>query len=451
MPSAESPSSIVTCRPVRIAISGIGMVTPGGPDRESSWQTLVAGRSCLRWLTEEEHFQAGCNPMRTRLAGAPAILSAPGKHTAPSRYAPANSLTSFDQMLVQAAEEAAVDAKVDISPAESTRPGDQIDRHRIGLVIGTSKSSLAAIRQGYLETFRPNGGQDSSTCPSPLGREMCPDWWPNVPASRLAVRWDVRGPVLTPVAACATGMASLCRGAELIRDGVCDMVFAGSVDDSISEIIWGSYRRLGVLARIQNDDPATACRPFDRDRTGLLMGAGAAVIVLERWDAAMARGLRPYAEWLAGGTLSDSMALTQVSPDAAGLTRLIKDLLRRGNVAAGELDYLNLHGTGTRENDRYETLGIRQALGQIADQIPCSSLKGTIGHLLGGAGSVEFAATILALRDGIIPPTCNLEHSSPDCDLDYTPQIARRKNMQTALKVSLGFGGHLVGGLIRRA
>lgn len=463
MLSAVTASSIYAGHSDRIAITGIGMVTPAGPDRESSWQGLIAGRRYLRWLTETEHRLAGCDPARTRLAGAPVDLRKASQdvnelplcnRTSVSAQpgTPASAPPSlFDAMLFQAADEAAFDAGFSNRHKATLLRQDLIESHRIGLVIGTSKGSLVAIRESYLRTARERRNPATSSRTDASHDNTWPGCWPDAPASHLAARWDIRGPVLSPVAACATGMASLCRGAELIRDGVCDVVFAGSVDDSLAEIVWGSYRRLGVLSRIPNDDPSCACRPFDRDRTGFLMGSGAAVIVLERWDLASARGKRPYAEWLAGGILSDATALTQVSSDAAGLTRLITDLLRRGNIRPHELDYINLHGTGTRDNDRFETLGIRHALGSAADQVACSSLKGAIGHLLGGAGSVEFAATVLALRDGIIPPTCNLEHAAPECDLNYTPLAACRKNIQTALKLSLGFGGHLVGGLIRRA
>jgi 3-oxoacyl-[acyl-carrier-protein] synthase II len=473
MSLAEPASSISACLPSRIAISGIGMVTPGGPDRESSWQSLISGRSCLRWLTDEEHRLIGCDLARTRLAGAPAALGRlsdrffdtfPGSFNDPSpiQLVSDRSLSSratlvhrsqiahFNQMLFQAADEAAVHAGLVTHSTNLMCTAAGIDKQRVGLVIGSSKGNLSAIRNSYLANVQERLTGSADTYQPQVTAPMWPDCWASSPASHLAARWDVCGPVLAPVAACATGMASLCRGAELIRDDVCDIVFAGSVDDSLSEIVWGSYRRLGVLARIPNDDPATACRPFDRDRSGFLMGSGSAVIVLERWEAAVARGHHPYAEWLVGGILSDATALTQVSSDAAGLTRLIQDLLRRGDLAARDLDYINLHGTGTRDNDRYETLGVRQALGASVNQVSCSSLKGTFGHLLGAAGSVEFAATVLALRDGIIPPTCNLENSSPECDLDYTPKVARRKDMKTALKLSLGFGGHLVGGLIRR-
>lgn len=406
---------------MRVVISGIGMVTPCGAERESSWQGLVAGNSVLRWLTESEHSRIGGEISRTRIAGAPALR--------PAEMLADDSPGESGWMSDLAALEAIGDADLHLR---------ELDPRRIGVVLGTSKGSLAACRRAFASTR--NSVPDQTTWL---------DSWPNAAAVALAAKLQVTGPVLVPVAACATGMLSICRGIELIQHGHCDVVLAGSMDDSISEILWASYRRLGVLAQVHNTDPQVACRPFDRDRCGFLMGSGSAMVVLERLEQAEQRGHQPYAEWLAGGMLSDGMALTQVSADAAGLTRLIQDVLQRGQVGPSEIDYINLHGTGTRDNDRYETLAIHQALGRAAESIPCSSLKGTIGHLLGGAGSVEFAAMLLAMRDGIIPPTANLHHRDPQCDLDYTPCNARSQAISTGLKLSLGFGGHLVAGLVR--
>lgn len=396
------------------------MVTPCGADREASWHGLLAGHSAIRWLTPAEHQARYCDIHRTHLAGAPAILPVNVDQT---------FAFSMDVMARCAAREALEDA--DIGPLD-------LDRERTGIVVGTSKGSLGAWQQ----LLREPAEVDAQ-------RNLWRAGWPNSPALCLASDYRVHGPALVPVAACATGLLSICRGVQLIQDGQCDVVLAGSVDDSLSEILWASYRRLGVLARVKDADPSQACRPFDRDRQGFLMGSGAGVVILERWEHALARGHQPYAEWLAGAMASDSTALTQVAPDAAGLTYLITDILRRGAITPQDLDYINLHGTGTRDNDRYETLGIRNALGSAADGIPCSSLKGTIGHLLGGAGSVEFAAMLLAMRDGFVPPTANLTQPDPHCDLDYTPRTARPHTIRTALKLSLGFGGHLVGGLVR--
>ena len=405
---------------VRVAISGIGMVTPCGADRETSWRGLLTGQSVIRWLTPDEHRTRDCDINRTRLAGAPAVL-------------PVGADPSFafamDVMARCAVREALEDADL---------PAVNLDRERTGVVVGTSKGSLGAWHQLLSQPVRAD-----------VQRTLWKAGWSNSPALSLASDYELYGPVLVPVAACATGLLSIGRGVQLIQDGYCDVVLAGSVDDSLSEILWASYRRLGVLARVKETDPSRACRPFDRERHGFLIGSGAGIVVLERWEHAAERGHPPYAEWLAGAMASDSTALTQMSADAAGLTHLIRNVLNRGQVEPREVDYINLHGTGTRDNDRYETQGIRQAMGSAADSIPCSSLKGTIGHLLGGAGSVEFAAMLLAMRDGLVPPTANLTHPDPQCNLDYTPGAARPQRIRTALKLSLGFGGHLVAGLVR--
>jgi 3-oxoacyl-[acyl-carrier-protein] synthase II len=272
---------------------------------------------------------------------------------------------------------------------------------------------------------------------------------PNQPALAISHRFQLHGPCLCPVAACATGLVSLQRGYDLIGDGYCDVVLAGSSDASLLPIVLGSFKRLGVLSR-NVDVPSAACRPFDRNRSGFVIGEGAAVFVLERWEDAVARGANIYAEWLAGGLAADATSLTGLDPSGEPLARLIGDVLRRGGVQPDEIDYINLHGTATEQNDVYETRAVKRAFGAAAPSVRCSSIKGAVGHLLGAAGSVEMAAMLLAVRDGIIPPTVNLTLPDPECDLDYTPQLAARQPVRTAMKLSLGFGGHLAAAVVRR-
>ena len=226
-------------------------------------------------------------------------------------------------------------------------------------------------------------------------------------------------------------------------------MLAGSSDASLLPIVLGSFQRLGVLAK-NSEHPAKACKPFDLRRNGFVIGEGAAVFVLERLDKAIARGTKIYAEWLAGGMASDGSTLTGLDVSGESLARLITDVLKRADVQPQEIDYINLHGTATEQNDIYETRAVKAALGRAAMAVSCSSLKGAIGHLLGAAGSVEMAVTLLALRDGIVPPTVNLESPDPACDLDYTPRRPKQKPLHTALKLSLGFGGHLAAAVVRR-
>ncbi len=339
------------------------------------------------------------------------------------------------ELALRAATEAVADARLAI---------DSSTRDRIGSVIGTSKGGWHAFQRAWEATYRGRDVTGGKGDVDPFAL-----FFPDTPARRVAARWDLRGPCLCPVAACATGLISIARGADLVAQGRCDAVLAGSVDASLVEIVQGSFRRLGVLAR-PGEDGSRACRPFDRDRDGFVVGEGGAVLVLESADQARVRGAKIYATWLAAGVASEATHLARLNEDPTDLARLITRTLQAADVSASEIDYVNYHGTGTRPNDRLETVAIRHALGPVASQIPGSSLKGSIGHLLGGAGSVELATTLLAMRDGVIPPTVNLEHPDADCDLDYTPRIARPAYIETALKLSLGFGGHLACAVLRR-
>jgi 3-oxoacyl-(acyl-carrier-protein) synthase len=379
---------------------------------------MCAGEAASRWLDESPHPGVGAFDRRT--AGAPAIL--PAQEGTPS--------DPVVRLALQAAEEAVADAR--LSPTA-------FDRNRSGCTVSTSKGGIARIAQLAAAQLAADSG------------EAIVEWMslqPNAACAALLERFDLRGPAVAPVAACATGLASVNRAAELIQSGVCDLVLAGSADASLTPAVVGSFRRMGVLAR-RFEDPSGACRPFDRRRDGFVIGEGAAVFVLEGLAHAQSRGARPYAEWVASGMSSDAAGLTRLDASAVGLTRLIHDVLRRAELASCEIDYANLHGTATIQNDALETRALKSALGTSSTRLSTSGLKGSIGHLLGAAGSVELAATMLAIRDGIIPPTANLQEPDACCDLDYTPLVARPRRIENALKLSLGFGGHLMAAVLR--
>ena len=251
---------------------------------------------------------------------------------------------------------------------------------------------------------------------------------------------------MAPVAACATGLAACLRGVDLIREGRCDVVLAGSSDASLQPAILGSFQRLGVLAR-PGENPAAACRPFDRNRSGFVVGEGAGCLILESLEHAVARGATWYAEWQSGRMLSDPSGLTQLDPQGLSLQRLLRDL---GDDVREIPDYINLHGTATLPNDQVESAAIRAVMGSEVDRISFSSLKGGLGHLLGAAGSVELAASLLAIRDQIVPPTVNLDSPDPPLKLDFTPCEAKRRQIENVWKLSLGFGGHLSAACVRR-
>ena len=396
----------------RVAITGIGLITPFGVGRETSWRNLLAGESAVR---------------ETEIGiGAPA----------PSEvFTQSETGEPVIDLALLAAREAVEDAGLDLTG---------LPPHRTGCVLGTSKPDLRSFaRQSRTDC---QSVRETAVDANLDGLTIRPtEFWPNAPALTVARAFHINGPALCPVAACATGLVSLQRGVDLIRDGHCDIVLAGSSDASFVPIIQASFKRLGVLAKTGND-PSSACRPFDTKRNGFVIGEGAAVLVLERLSEARARNANIYAEWLAGGTAADATNLTALDETGEALSRLITDVLRRADVSPGEIDYINLHGTATQQNDRYETRAVKRALGRA---VACSSLKGAIGHLLGAAGSIETAVTLLAMRDGHIPPTVNLNTPDPECDLDYTPLQSREKEVRTALKLSLGFGGHLAAAVLR--
>lgn len=411
-------------RPIpQVVITGLGMVTALGSGRESTWTALIQGKGAVRRLGSAELFERAGLPRNHQ--DADSFLGAPATGSA-------DSVGSFFEtepnirLALAAANEAVLEAGID---------WERVPPRRRGCVIGTSKGGMQSIARALAakEAGRPTEAPE----------ELWPMFWPSTPASLVSERWKLRGPALCPVAACATGLMSLWRGAELIREGVCDLVLAGSTDASLQPAVLGAFSRMGVLAQ-DREDPGTACRPFDRDRDGFVVGEGAAVLVMERADLARSRGARAYATWLAGGCVSDPTGIAHLNPDGTALTWLIEHLLRQSRLGPADIDYLNLHGTGTKGNDRTETRAVREALRNHADGVSCSSVKGAIGHCLGAAGSIETALTLLAMRDGRVPPTRNLTSPDPECDLDYTPQVSRSRRIRHAMKLSLGFGGHQV-------
>lgn len=412
--------------PRRVVITGIGLITPYAVGREQSWQKLLTGNSAtflLDDLSNQLNRPVSGGVIPDKRFSSASLSSQPPLLTEPSVT-----------LALKATEEAILDAGLDLN---------QLPRESAGCVIGSSKGGMASFAQ--MSDLPRMNLENETQIPS--------DFWlqcfPNAASQSVAEHYNLQGAALAPVSACATGFSSIMRAADLIREGVCDTVFAGSADASLLPAVLGSFQRMGVLAT-DFKSPLEACRPYDRRRNGFVVGEGAGILVLESLEQALNRNAVPYAEWLTGGMGSDSTHLMQFDPTAESLARLISGVLGRANISPSEVDYINLHGTGTQINDLYETRAIHNAMGDLSRTINCSSLKGGMGHLLGAAGSVELAFTLLAMRDNIVPPTINLEVSDPECNLNYTPLKAESKEIRTSLKLSFGFGGHLVAGLIRK-
>lgn len=453
----------------RIAVTGLGLVTPLGTDADLSWNAVLAGARSARWMTGTElgvpdqpgpatgQVWFGCPVDAFDAADCPedSLMSS----------LPASLPEGFSGRLVPFARRAAREAirQAGLNPDEL---------RTAGCVIGTSKPDLVPIDH-WLEALtvpssehlpetthheaaspgsNPWPGMPSNAGPSVMecqSATLVPQaWFPSHAASVVAAELGCMGAVLCPVAACATGLASIIRGADLIREGVCPVVIAGSADASLHPGLLASYRRLGVLAD-PGDDPAGACRPADARRNGFAVGEGAACLVLEDWDHARGRGARPLAEWLDGCIAGDPSGLTSVDESGATLASLIDRLVDRQKLLPRRIQVVNLHGTGTRQNDLAEAQALRRCFGPSLERVACFALKGGLGHLMGAAGAVETALSVRAIAAQTVPPTANHLTFDPACGI-HLNRTVRPVACEHLLKLSLGFGGQIAAGLLKR-
>jgi 3-oxoacyl-(acyl-carrier-protein) synthase len=395
-----------------------------GHSRETVWQAVQRGESGVRRLTGLPGIPDGL------LLGA--TVEVEGEFPGQLKNIP---------LCRQTAAEAIADARLHLA---------HIDRERFGCSVGAHMGD-----DGYvIESLQAkNHHRGAGTAFETLLSGACASsrWWqqwlPNTSCAMVARDYDLRGPRLANSTACASGTIAVLKAIRAIRDGQCDVCLAGS-SEAIHPLFAAGFYSMRVLA--EHDDPPRACRPFDRDRNGFVMGEGAAMFVLERLDHARRRGATIYAEALGGHILSDARHITTLDGDSQALVELIRATLRTARVAPRDVAYVNAHGTGTQQNDLLESRGIRQAFGRAADSVCVSANKSMLGHLVNASGSVELAITALALRDGFAPPTLNLTHPDPECDLDCIPLVGRAQPLEHALKLSIAFGGHLAAIVLRR-
>ncbi|MEZ6064871.1 MAG: beta-ketoacyl-[acyl-carrier-protein] synthase family protein [Planctomycetaceae bacterium] len=415
----------------RIAVTGFGAVTPHGGSAFASWNGVRCGRRAMHTLPLEALLPTGWTPPGDwplewrRWAGG--RVPADDADVARCMVSPTDPVVRYAHTAVAEAVEA------------SRLGANAVDPARVATVIGTSKGGLASFAN-VVASVDPLLAR-----PQDIWGQLPPD----CAARSIAAHYGWCGPSLSPVAACATGLMAMIRGAALIREGACDVAVAGSSDASLLLAVLASFRRLGVLAAV-DDHPELACRPFDLNRRGFLPGEGAGVLVLERWEHAIARGAPIHAEWVDGLFRSDPAGITVLPEDPRRLSRLIADLLIRCAIRPADVDLVSLHGTGTEMNDRYEARGLRQALGPALDAAACFGIKGSCGHLLGAAGSVETVIGLHALRDQIAPPTVNCDNPDPELAIPLDHAQATSRPAAHLLKLSLGFGGHLAAAVLRR-
>jgi beta-ketoacyl-acyl-carrier-protein synthase II len=397
----------------RVAITGLGAVTPIGLDAPSTWAAAVAGRSGVDWI---EAFDASAYPVR---------IAAEVKGFDAEQVLPAKEARRLDRNVlfaVAAAQEAWRDAAL-----------DGIDPTRVGILVGSAIGGIAGIEQQ--QTILRDRGIDRV---SPF---FLPSVLVDTASGQIAIQLDLRGPNFAPVSACATGSTAIGEGAEMIRRGQADVVLAGGTEAAVTPLVLAGFCAMrGLVA--EEEDPTRASRPFDATRAGFVMGEGACIHVLEDLDAARARGATVYAEVLGYGASNDAHHLAQPEPEATGVAGMIAVALERAGVAPEKVGYVNAHGTSTPLGDLAETRALKQVFGDHAYELAVSSTKSVTGHCFGAAGAVEAMMCALALRDGVLPPTINYRTPDPECDLDYVPNEARRVQVDVALSNAMGLGGH---------
>jgi 3-oxoacyl-(acyl-carrier-protein) synthase len=396
-----------------IVITGIGIAASLGATREEVWQGVQAGKSGIRTINESD----GIGSLQLPCGMVDWLERDP--HT----------LKSI-QLTQCVAAEALADANIDM---------EHVDRNRFACSISAQFGDI-----GYM--YLPPETRDDN----PIGANgHC--WWEQfLPCSATALvarQHDLRGPRLCHTTACASGLVSTLAAARMIQDDQADFALCGAAD-AIAEMVIAAFNRMGVLS--SGPDPASACRPFDVTRSGFVMGEGAGMMVLEKRSTAMARGAQIYAEIAATQALCQAHHVTGLDSEAETLTTLIKRLVDRAGWGFRGPQYINAHGTGTEQNDRSELIAVRAALGDTANNVVMSSNKAVVGHLINAAGSIELALTAMAMRDGFAPPTMYLEQPETMGDIDCLPNWGVQGDIDRALKLSLAFGGHLVGMALRR-
>ncbi|MGZ8528233.1 MAG: beta-ketoacyl-ACP synthase II [Candidatus Limnocylindrales bacterium] len=410
----------------RAVVTGLGAVMPIGNDFATYWRNLQDGVTGTRTIAS---FDA--SEFEVRIA-AEVLDFDPAAHMDAKM---ARRMSRFIAFAMAAGKEAVADSGIDFAAM------DQEQRDRVGVVVNTGGGGIEQIINGT--------HVHDSKGPRFVSPFAVPALSGSMGACMLSMEWGLTGPVMTQVAACATSVIAFHDALRLIETGECDVVLTGGAEAPVLPMAVAALGNMGALSR-RNDDPGHASRPFDRDRDGFVLGEGGGVVVVESLEHARRRGATPIAEILGGALTSDAFHISAPEPTGRGQTRAMTNALRNSGVSPDELDYIVAHGTSTSLNDVAETRAIKAALGEAAYRVPISSPKSMIGHLVGAAGIASALAALGAIRDGVIPPTANLEHPDDECDLDYVPLVARRAKVDTAMINGFGFGGQNAVAVFRR-
>jgi len=407
----------------RVVITGLGAVTPLGNDVETSWANLLAGESGAGPITHFDHTDY------------PVHFACELKEFDPAQWMDrkrARRMDRFAQMILAAARQAEADSGIDI----------KAETDRIGASVATGIGGLQSYQDCY-DTLIQRG-------PDRVNPFAIPCIIPNMGAGWVSMELGTRGPLSSECTACAASNMAIGQGLDDIRLGRADVMLCGGTEAAVNKVGIAGFGAMRALSR-RNDDPKRASRPFDADRDGFVMGEAGAIVVLEGLDHAQARGAKIYAELAGYGLSSDATHITEPDPTGEHPARAMKNAFADAGIDPKEIDYINAHGTSTPLGDASETRVIKLAVGEeAARRIPISSTKGATGHCLGAAGAVEALFSILAIRDGKLPPTINYEAEDPECDLDYIPNESRDADVRVTVSNSFGFGGHNASIVLKR-
>jgi 3-oxoacyl-[acyl-carrier-protein] synthase II len=401
----------------RVVITGLGVMTPLGNDVETFWSNLKNGVSGIHAIDAFDTAAYDC-----KIGGQVRDFDPKPFFKNPKDV---RRTDRFTQLSMAAARKALDDSGIDVANLK--------DRNRFGVIVSTGIGGLKTLQE-QLTILLTKGPTRNSPFTIPMLIS-------NMASGVISMEFDLRGPNLCIVTACATSNNAIGESWRIIKSGDADIFLAGGSEASIVEIGLAGFSAMKALST-RNDEPERASRPFDRDRDGFVMSEGAGIVVVEELEHAKARGAKIYCELAGYGLSADAYHMTAPPPDGEGAARAMQMALDHARLSPGQVDYINAHATSTDIGDICETRAIKQVFGDHASKVAISSTKSMTGHLLGGAGGIEMAGCALAIRDSVIPPTINLENPDKECDLDYTPNVAREKKVRVALNNSFGFGGH---------
>jgi len=399
----------------RVVITGIGVTSPVGNDAETFWKALCEGKSGIDAVTE---FDTSDYP--TKIAGEVRSLDF-------SQYIDAKEVRRNDRAILlglAASHMAVADSGLDLANE---------DLERIGVIVGSGV--------GGLHTMEAEDKKLLERGPGRVSPFLIPMMIADMPAGRVSMAHGLKGPNYAVVSACASAAHSLGDAFIMIKCGMMDAALAGGAEAAITQLSFAGFCSMKAMST-RNDVPQKASSPFDKKRDGFVMGEGSGIVVLEALEHALARGAKIYGEMFGYGATGDAYHLSHPAPDGVGAQGAMKMALASAGLKAADIDYINAHGTSTPLNDKYETTAISRVFGEAARSVSISSTKSMTGHLLGASGGIEFVASLLAIRDGIIPPTINYDDPDPECGLDYTPNVAAKRQVRYAMSNSFGFGGH---------